>query len=214
MKESKARSRVLREVRNALIHQNPDVYVNLDLDQPIYNAIEESLDVNFAQELSKLGGKFVFCENTNEFLDSLMLLVNENKWENIFCADGHIGKILSSINFKFEKDEAGFLEQNIGITTCEFLISRTGSIVVSSRQAGGRRSFIYPPIHIVVAYSNQLVAEIKDALKGMQKKYSKLPSLITTITGPSRTSDIEKTLVMGAHGPKELYVFLIDKCFE
>lgn len=37
-----------------------------------------------------------------------------------------------------------------------------------------------------------------------------MPSMVTLITGPSRTADIEKTLVMGAHGPKELYVFLLE----
>ncbi|MCK5078809.1 MAG: LUD domain-containing protein, partial [Bacteroidales bacterium] len=50
-----------------------------------------------------------------------------------------------------------------------------------------------------------------DALKGMKEKYGQdLPSMISLITGPSRTADIEKTLVMGAHGPRELYVFLVD----
>ena len=45
----------------------------------------------------------------------------------------------------------------------------------------------------------------------MKKKYpDNYPSMISLITGPSRTADIEKTLVMGAHGPKELYVFLIE----
>lgn len=211
MKESKAKSRVLREVRNALIHQTKDAYVKLDFDLPIYKEITESADINFAQEFSKLGGKFVYCENNEDFLRSLSLLITENNWKNIFCGEeSNIGKLLHKASIAYIKDENKFLDQEVGITSCEFLIARTGSIMVSSRQAGGRRSFIYPPVHIVVAYSAQLVPDIKDALKGLQKKYPKLPSLITTITGPSRTSDIEKTLVMGAHGPKELYVFLID----
>jgi L-lactate dehydrogenase complex protein LldG len=70
---------------------------------------------------------------------------------------------------------------------------------------------VFPPVHIVIGYSSQIVMHVKDALNGMKLRYPKLPSLITTITGPSRTADIEKTLILGAHGPKELYVFLLDK---
>lgn len=83
--------------------------------------------------------------------------------------------------------------------------------MVSSAQAGGRRMFVYPDIHIVVAYTSQLVEDLSDALNAITEKYGKdLPSLVSVISGPSRTADIEKTLVMGAHGPRELYVFLIE----
>ncbi|MOA49007.1 Lactate utilization protein C [compost metagenome] len=53
--------------------------------------------------------------------------------------------------------------------------------------------------------------DLKDAFALLKEKYEEhLPSNITVISGPSRTADIEKTLVLGAHGPKEFYVFLID----
>jgi L-lactate dehydrogenase complex protein LldG len=68
---------------------------------------------------------------------------------------------------------------------------------------------IFPPVHIVVACESQLVNYVEDALLAIRQKYGKdLPSAITTITGPSRTADIEKTLVLGAHGPKEIVVFI------
>ncbi len=83
--------------------------------------------------------------------------------------------------------------------------------MVSSALATGRRLFVYPETHIVIASASQVVAELKDGLSGMKQKYAgNFPSQITVITGPSRTADIEKTLVMGAHGPKELFVLLID----
>lgn len=70
---------------------------------------------------------------------------------------------------------------------------------------------VFPASHIVFAHTNQIVLDIKDAMRGLKEKYPNgLPSMISLITGPSRTADIEKTLVMGAHGPEELYVFLLD----
>ena len=70
--------------------------------------------------------------------------------------------------------------------------------------------FVYPPVHIVIASISQLVYWLEDAYAGMIKKYgSDLPSHIVLITGPSRTADIEKTLVLGAHGPREIHVFLL-----
>lgn len=98
-----------------------------------------------------------------------------------------------------------------GITGCEFLIARTGSVLVSSASLSGRQMHAFPPVHFIMAYQSQLVDYPENALKAIQQKYgTKLPSAITTITGPSRTADIEKTLVLGAHGPKELIVLLIE----
>ena len=103
-------------------------------------------------------------------------------------------------------------EMQVGITTCEYLVARLGSILVSSASGSGRRMNVFPPVHIVIADTSQLVYDIKDALRQVQNKYKPgFPSMISLITGPSRTADIEKTLVMGAHGPKEVYVFLTDK---
>src|SRR5690606_481178 len=107
--------------------------------------------------------------------------------------------------------EKDFKEAEAGITACEALIARSGSVLVSNGNGGSRQLTIYPSIHIVVAYASQLVMDIKDGLAGMQTRYgTALPSVISVVTGPSWTADIEKTLVLGAHGPKELYVFLIE----
>jgi len=99
-----------------------------------------------------------------------------------------------------------------GVTTCECLVARTGSILISSRKESGRALPIFPPVHIVIAYSHQIFYEMKEALQFVLGKYeSNMPSMISIATGPSRTADIEKTLVLGAHGPKEVYVLFIDQ---
>ncbi|HEX8460867.1 MAG TPA: LUD domain-containing protein, partial [Segetibacter sp.] len=97
------------------------------------------------------------------------------------------------------------------ITTCELLIARTGSLLLSSASESGRTTSIYAPIHICIAYTRQLVYDIKEGLLLLKEKYAgALPSMITLATGPSRTADIEKTLVVGVHGPAEVFVFLVE----
>jgi L-lactate dehydrogenase complex protein LldG len=101
---------------------------------------------------------------------------------------------------------------DVSVTGCETLVARTGTIVISTAQASGRTVSVYAPVHICIAYTHQLVYDIKDALQQVKKKYNHhLPSLISFATGPSRTADIEKTLVVGVHGPKEVYCFLVDE---
>ena len=99
----------------------------------------------------------------------------------------------------------------MSITSCESLVARTGSIVLSTANKSGRTVSVYAPIHICIAYTHQLMFDVKDALLAIKEKYQgKIPSLITFATGPSRTADIEKTLVTGVHGPKEVYCFLVE----
>ena len=96
----------------------------------------------------------------------------------------------------------------VSFTSCRALLAHTGSIVIDSQQAWGRTLSILPDVHIVLATTRQLVYHLESILTPAQQH--KLPSMLTVITGASRTADIEKTLVMGAHGPKELYLLLLD----
>jgi L-lactate dehydrogenase complex protein LldG len=103
-------------------------------------------------------------------------------------------------------------DADVSITICEALVARTGSIVLSSAVSSGRTTSVYAPIHICIAKVSQLVYDVKDAIALIQTKYGdQIPSMISFATGPSRTADIEKTLVVGVHGPKEVYCFLLDK---
>jgi L-lactate dehydrogenase complex protein LldG len=98
----------------------------------------------------------------------------------------------------------------VGITACDALIAQTGSILLTAHSAGGRALSVLPPHHVVVAQSNQLVPDLPAAFELLQTKYrDHYPSFITFITGPSRTGDIERILVLGAHGPRVLTLILL-----
>ena len=97
-----------------------------------------------------------------------------------------------------------------GVTTCEALIAQTGSVLVSSATCGGRALSVLPHVHVVVATANQVVPTLGDALDAARDRHAgRLPSMLSFITGPSRTGDIERILVLGAHGPKELLILLV-----
>jgi L-lactate dehydrogenase complex protein LldG len=103
---------------------------------------------------------------------------------------------------------------DVAITLCSHLVARTGTIVLSSKDLSGRTASVYAPVHICVAYADQLVYDIADSIVKFKESQEGFPSMISYATGPSRTADIEKTLVVGVHGPKEVYCFLIDNPLE
>jgi L-lactate dehydrogenase complex protein LldG len=96
-----------------------------------------------------------------------------------------------------------------GITECDALVAQTGTVIVTSRSSGGRALSVLPPHHVVLARRDQLVADLPAALALVKQKYEpNFPSMISLVTGPSRTGDIERILVLGAHGPKKLTVLV------
>ena len=211
MTDVTSREKILKKIRKALTNKSSRELADVDLESEIFVSSDEPLEIQFAQNLTSLNGKFVFCENENEFIENFSFFVKDNNWQNVFCLEPQIKDILKKGKIKFSDKKEQFLETDIGLTFCECLIARTGSVVITSKQASGRKLPVYSNIHIVVAYTSQLVNTIKDGLKFIRSKYGiQIPSMITTISGPSKTADIEKTLVQGAHGPKEIFVFLID----
>ncbi|MBC8315261.1 MAG: LUD domain-containing protein [Bacteroidetes bacterium] len=211
MEESASREKILKRIRNALIEKTDPPFPIIDQELNVHPELTDTLDVIFAQELVRVAGKFVYSESEDEFLGVLKSFILEKDWPLLYCLDPIIQKTLKQAGIPFESIPDKILEARIGITRCEYLIARLGSVMVSSTLNPGRKIIVFPEIHLVVGYTSQLVPELKDAFKLIRKKYAEdWPSMVSLITGPSRTADIEKTLVMGAHGPKEFYVFLIE----
>jgi L-lactate dehydrogenase complex protein LldG len=206
-----SKEKILKKIRKALIHKSALEIGDIDNDSEIFTSSEEPLEIQFAQNFSALNGKFIFCENETEFLENIDWIAKDNDWKNLFCLEPKLKELLHKGKINFSDKETDLLSTDIGITFCECLIARTGSVMITSKQASGRRLPIFANFHIVIAYTSQLLENVKDGIKYIREKYNdQLPSMISTISGPSRTADIEKTLVQGAHGPKEIFVFLID----
>jgi len=211
MDNSNSKEKILNRIREGLKTANLREFEKPSLtNKEIFVTANKPLVEIFEEELTKINGQFFYCNSDKELIEKIKSFHQENKLDLCYSPDEKFLEITKKTGIeyttKFERAE----EINSGISSCEFLVARYGSVMVSSAQAGARKIFSFPEIHIVIAYENQLVLEIEEALDGIQKKYGDdFPSQITNITGPSRTADIEKTLILGAHGPKQLIVFML-----
>lgn len=111
-------------------------------------------------------------------------------------------------NLKWSSDGPPAEASQATITHAEALVALTGSVLVSA-ECGGRGASIVAPVHIVVAGVDQLVPDLESAFSRQRERGTiARNSFLCLITGSSRTADIEKILVMGAHGPRRLIVVL------
>ncbi|WPQ63976.1 LUD domain-containing protein [Chitinophaga sancti] len=211
MKVSPAKENILKRVRNALSQSVPLPFPNSEGNNSVFVKEHEGLEMKFAEEFARLQGKFVFCTSKAELLENLQALAVTREWSDIICQTPSLIKDLQ-LNQLSGLNKGDMHSANAAITDCEMLVARTGTIVLSAAQPSGRALSVYTPVHLVIAYTHQLVFDLKDAIARMKEKYQgNLPSSIHFASGPSRTADIEKTLVVGIHGPKEVYVFLVDE---
>src|SRR5882757_675566 len=210
MQISPAKENILKKIRQALVNPTPVPFPQSEGNSSVYTPPSQENEIEFAENFGRISGRFIYCADIAELTVQLEQLVTAQSWAHVFCREPQLLSIL-------EKPLKGILiredlsEADVSITTCEALIARTGSVLMSSAKESGRTVSVYAPVHICIAYTSQLVYDIRDGLEMLSVKYKdRIPSFITLATGPSRTADIEKTLVVGVHGPKDVYVFLVE----
>ena len=108
-----------------------------------------------------------------------------------------------------------FIKADAGISGANVVAAQTGTIFILENEGNARFSTNAPPIHVCVVGYEKVVPTLSDAFKIIEvlPAYATgvlMPSYVSMITGPSKTADIEKRLVYGAHGPKELHVVFLD----
>jgi L-lactate dehydrogenase complex protein LldG len=196
---------MLGKIRRALAASVPRPFETSDEQAQVYLPAGNDLAIAFAENFVGLQGQFSYCFNLPELRNQLKQLAARKDWHRVYCADPILRDLLKMDWYE------DLPSCNAAITGCEVLVARTGTIVLSAAQVQGRTASVYAPVHICIAYTSQLVADVSDALRALQHKYgNNLPSMISFASGPSRTADIEKTLVTGVHGPKEVFCYLVE----
>jgi L-lactate dehydrogenase complex protein LldG len=208
------REQILNRIRaatQAVKAQQPFPEIASDTSNVFQEPNTDLLAEQFAVNFMELGGKFVYCTDAKELLSNLVKLNDEYNFGHLHCNDDLLLNYIDSRNFLDIKTGAAFSDLDAAITNCNALVARTGSLLITSDNPSGRVLNVYCPIHICIAFSNQVVWDIKDALHKFGINKGSIPSMINLATGPSRTADIEKTLVVGVHGPKEVFLFYVDQ---
>jgi L-lactate dehydrogenase complex protein LldG len=183
---------------------------------PVVSNDQKGMTEAFARNCVELRTQYSPVAGVTELTGQLLELKDSAGWKLIASHHAPIlDSILPSVGLPilFAEDGPATAEierADVGITVCDALIAQTGSILLTSRSAGGRALSVLPPHHVVVARESQLLPDLPGAFELLKKTYSdNYPSFITLITGPSRTGDIERILVLGAHGPRILTIFLL-----
>jgi len=182
---------------------------------PTGDSFEECL-ARFRANAMDLKATFYLVESSEELAKLLLELRDAEGWKKVASHSGELtdaacktlGLPICRTDQKFEVNELEACDA--GITECDALIAQTGSVLVTNRSSGGRALSVLPPHHVVIARREQLLRDLPAAFEFLKKKYAgNYPSMISFITGPSRTGDIERILVLGAHGPKKLTIFCV-----
>ncbi len=170
----------------------------------------------FRANASDLKADFVLLDSPEQLPVKLREIAAAEGWKKVATHSNALTDgACAALGLPVLRTDAGFEPQDMescdaGISACDALIAQTGSVLVTSQSAGGRALSVLPPHHVVLARREQLLADLPAAFALLQAKYAPAyPSLISFITGPSRTGDIERILVLGAHGPKKLTIICL-----
>jgi len=189
----------------------------------------EDLISRFESELSRVGGKFCRCQTADAAISYIHTLAESKGaksavgWNSDLLAQSEIIEAITASGIRFIDDnrearDAGFIntaiDAGLGISGVDFVLAETGTLVVLTGEGRARSASLLPPVHVALVRPDQFINGLDDLFPllryNMEISQREMSSAVTFITGPSRTADIELTLVVGVHGPQELHVLLLD----
>ena len=179
------------------------------------SSIAERIEL-FQTNSVDLRTRFEVIDDPERMIPTLRELAIAEEWKNVASHRNELTeRAVDALGLPTFWTDGGYdvreMERcDVGISCCDALIAQTGSVLVTTKSAGGRALSVLPPHHVVLARREQLIADMPAAFALLKARYgSAYPSFMSFITGPSRTGDIERILVLGAHGPKKLTVLCL-----
>ncbi len=210
-----SRDLTLARIREALrdVREQPVAAISPAAFREVLPAVVD-LEEQFAANAAILRAEFFNLPDEAAAKVKLTELAQAHGWKKIATHQGLLTDALVPRSMPVLDTTNGYdvteLEAcSAGITECDALIAQTGSVLLTSRSGGGRALSVLPEHHVVLARRAQLLADLPAAYELLHQRHgASWPSLMTFITGPSRTGDSERILVLGAHGPKKLTILL------
>jgi len=191
-------------------HRNPLA----DLAAPVLNETSRyALIENFRKSLEFVGGKFLPVTSEAEAAEALDSIIEAKKAREIPISDALLVKTVAGLSksaAEFIENAAAdvLFESDLGVTSAQWAIAETGTLVLEAESERHRLTSLVPPVHVCLLDAANIRQTLGEILALLQTNLSRT---ITFVTGASRTSDIELTLAVGVHGPGELHVILIDR---
>lgn len=178
------------------------------------------------KELEALSARFHRVETPEQFPEVLGGILKDHQvktavcWEHPLLEKLRVKPLLQEAGVELTDftEPLGFLEKaadvDLGITAVECAIVESGALMVRASKGWPRAASLLPPVHVALVTARQRIRSVGELVPIWREwllSHGLLPSGIHLITGPSRTADIELTLVLGAHGPKVLHVVALDE---
>jgi L-lactate dehydrogenase complex protein LldG len=159
------------------------------------------------------GTEIIECQTLQNVTREITNWLAKNKIHQLRCATSQLIDDLAwpNNNISLVTGTAS-VDDKASLTGAFSGIAETGTLMLFSAEETPTLQLFLPDFHLVVLKSSQIVGPYEHAWKRLQQKFPQgLPRNVNLITGPSRSADIEQTLLMGAHGPKKLVIFWVDK---
>ena len=174
------------------------------------------LDVvaRFTEQLAAVGAQWTVVRGATEAAHALARILTSAGARRVVGSDAPlVQRLVSALGDGFVRESLdglsrdGLFACDAGVTTAQWGIAETGTLVLESARENNRLLSLVPPIHVALLSTSCICDSLGDALA----RVSRASHAITLITGPSRTSDIELTLVVGVHGPQAVHVLLLEE---
>ena len=170
----------------------------------------------FRQALEAVSGRCVIAQSEDEAAIAIQRIVENTKAKRVAVSDATlVKKILERVKTEAvvldAPNQSELFDCDMGITTAQWAIAETGTLVLESERERHRLASLVPPVHVAIVEAGRIRRTMSEVLELIANSDVGLSRTVTFITGPSRTSDIELTLAIGVHGPGELHVIVIDE---
>ncbi len=192
-------------------YQTTTVIENEVIDQE--EEVLEDLDILFAKKFIEKKGKFVFCENKEDLLSKLQMLLKKINKTKVFVWEQELVDYLKLNNLFTDgiACERNGEESNIAISKCEVLIANEGSIMLNPMQNSPRSLNIFPSHQIIFATLEQLAPNVDKAIEKFVANHNDShPFVIQLDSDPKRLRNINGKFVINSEGPKEIFLFLCE----
>jgi L-lactate utilization protein LutC len=224
VQSSEARKTILDSIRARLKESEPfDAKQTAPPDAPVERAGDArgaedaaSRIARFQQSLEAVGGRVIRVESDREAAEVIDQIITKRAARRIAFSDAAaVERVAAMLESSAERvrvpaSVAELLACDVGITSAQWAIAETGTLVLESESERHRLVSLVPPVHIAVIEAARICASLGEALGLVRGQGERgLSRAVTFITGPSRTGDIEMVLTIGVHGPQELHVVIL-----